>query len=43
LSSPRFGGYIVPVSKVELLAPWLGLAALVAMAVAAVVVRRHRA
>jgi len=33
------GGVIVPVSKVELLAPWVGLAALMAVAVAAVVVR----
>lgn len=33
------GGYIVPVSKVELLAPWMGLAAL--MTVVAVVVRRR--
>jgi len=31
------GGVIVPVSKVELLAPWVGLAALMAVAVAAVV------
>jgi len=36
------GGYIVPVSKVELLAPWVGLAALMAVAVAAVVVSRRR-
>jgi len=35
------GGYIVPVSKVELLAPWVGLAALMAMAMA-VVIRRRR-
>jgi len=31
----------MPVSKVELLAPWLGLAALMAATVAAVVVRRR--
>ena len=37
------GGYIVPVSKVELLAPYVGLAALMAVAAAAVVVRRRRA
>ena len=37
------GGVIVPVSKVELLAPWVGLAALMAVAVAAVVVRRRGA
>ena len=35
------GGVIMPVSKVELLAPWLGLAALMAATVAAVVVRRR--
>jgi len=35
------GGVIVPVSKVELLAPWLGLAALMAAMIAAVVVRRR--
>jgi len=35
------GGVIVPVSKVELLAPWLGLAALMAATIAAVVVRRR--
>lgn len=35
------GGYIVPVSKLELLAPWIGLAALMAIALAAVVVRRR--
>jgi hypothetical protein len=33
------GGYIVPVNKLRLLVPWLGLAALTAMAVVAVVVR----
>ena len=37
------GGIIVPVNKVELLAPWLGLAALMVAAVAAAVVRRRRA
>ena len=37
------GGIIVPVSKVELLAPWIGLAALMAVAIAAVVIRRRRA
>ena len=37
------GGIIVPVSKVELLAPWIRLAALMAVAVAAVQVRRRRA
>jgi len=36
------GGYIVPVSRFELLAPYLGLAALMVMAVAAVVVRRRK-
>ena len=36
------GGIIVPVSKVELLAPWMGLAALIVAAVAAVVVVRRR-
>ena len=35
------GGVIVPVSKVELLAPWVGLAALMAAMIAAVVVRRR--
>ena len=35
------GGVIMPVSKVELLAPWLGLAALMAATIAAVVVRRR--
>jgi len=35
------GGVIVPVGKVALLAPWMALAALVAMAVAAAVLRRH--
>jgi len=40
--SVSIGGVIVPVSKLELLAPWVGLAALVAVAVAAVVVRRRR-
>lgn len=35
------GGYIVPVNRLELLAPWLGLATLV-VAVAAVAVKRHR-
>jgi hypothetical protein len=34
------GGYLVPVSRVELLAPWLGLAALVA-AIAAVALKRR--
>lgn len=36
------GGYLVPVSQVELLAPWLGLAALLVVAAAAVVVIRRR-
>jgi hypothetical protein len=36
------GGYLVPVRRVELLAPWLGLAALLAASVA-VAVRRRRA
>ena len=36
------GGIIVPVSKFELLAPYLGLAALMAVAIAAVMVRRRR-
>jgi len=36
------GGVIVPVSKVELLAPWVGLAALMALAVVAAVVRRQK-
>ena len=40
---PRLvGGVIVPVSRVELLAPWLGLAALMAVAVAAVAIKRRR-
>jgi len=34
---------MVPVNKVELLAPWMGLAALMVAAVAAVVVRRRMA
>ncbi|MEA3459911.1 MAG: hypothetical protein U9R11_04460 [Chloroflexota bacterium] len=42
LSPIPVGGYIVPVSKVELLAPWMGLAALIAMAVAAAVIIRRR-
>ena len=37
------GGVMVPVNKVELLAPWMGLAALMVAAVAAVVVRRRMA
>jgi len=37
------GGVIVPVSKVEVLAPWLGLAAVMVLAVAAMVLRRRRA
>jgi hypothetical protein len=36
------GGVIVPVNKVGLLAPWMGLAALAVVAVAAVVVRRRQ-
>ena len=36
------GGVIMPVSKVELLAPWVGLAALMALAVVAAVVRRQK-
>jgi hypothetical protein len=38
------GGYLLPVSRVELLAPWLGLAAvaLAAATVAAVALRRRR-
>lgn len=35
------GGVIVPVNRVELLAPWLGLAALVVAVTAAVAVRRR--
>jgi len=35
------GGYIVPVNKLELLAPWPGLAALMAVVAAAVVVGRR--
>ena len=35
------GGIIVPVNKFELLAPWLGLASLMAMAVAAVVFKKR--
>ena len=35
-------GVIVPVNRLKLLALWLGLAALMAMAVVAVVVRRRR-
>jgi hypothetical protein len=37
------GGYLMPVNKVELLAPWLGLAALLVVATAAVVLRRRMA
>jgi hypothetical protein len=37
------GGVIVPVSKVDLLGPWLGLAALAALAALTVVVVRRRA
>jgi hypothetical protein len=37
------GGYLVPMSRVELLAPWLGLAALLVVAVAVVVAIRRRA
>lgn len=36
------GGIIVPVSKVELLTPWLGLAALVGLAALTVVLVRRR-
>jgi hypothetical protein len=36
------GGVIVPVSKLELLAPWLGLVALMVVAVAAAVARLRR-
>lgn len=35
------GGIIVPVSRLELLAPWVGLASLMAVVIAAVVVRRR--
>ena len=35
------GGIIVPVNKLELLAPWIGLASLMAMAVAAVVFKKR--
>ena len=38
------GGYLVPVNRVELLAPWLGLAALASLAILGVVlVSRRRA
>jgi hypothetical protein len=36
------GGIVVPVSKLGLVAPWMGLAALAVVAVAAVVVRRRQ-
>jgi streptogramin lyase len=36
------GGIVVPVNKLGLLAPWLGLVGLMAVAVVALVVRRHR-
>jgi hypothetical protein len=41
-SARPVGGYLVPVRWIELLAPWLGLAALLAASVA-VAVRRRRA
>jgi len=37
------GGFIVPVSKLELLAPWLGLVALIVVAVAVAIRRRRSA
>jgi len=37
------GGFIVPVNRLELLAPWVGLAAVMAVAVAVALVRRRRA
>jgi len=40
-SARPVGGYLLPVSRVALLAPWLGLAALLAASVA-VAVRRRR-
>ncbi len=36
------GGVVVPVNKLELLAPWMGLAGLVATAVAALAARLRR-
>jgi len=36
------GGVVVPVNRLALLAPWMGLAALMAVAVAAVVLRRRK-
>ena len=36
------GGLIVPVNKLELLAPWLGLAVLMVVTIAAVAVKRRR-
>ena len=36
------GGVIVPVNKLELLAPWLGLAVLMVVTIAAVAVKRRR-
>jgi hypothetical protein len=35
------GGFLVPVSRVELLAPWLGLAAALVLSAAAVLLRRY--
>lgn len=40
-SSPPIGGFIVPVNKLELLAPWLWSVALMVAAVAAVAIRRR--
>ena len=36
------GGVIMSVNRLEILAPWLGLAALMVAMIAAVMVRRHR-
>jgi len=36
------GGYALPVNRFELLAPWIGLAALMGVVGAAVVIRRRR-
>jgi hypothetical protein len=36
------GGFVVPVDRLGLVAPWMGLAALAVVAVAAVVVRKRQ-